>query len=173
MSRVEDLGLLDKVFILVGVGPLRSAKSAEWMRNHVPGVYIPDATIRRLAGARDQKAEGRTICVELIQQMRAIKGVSGVHVMAYYQQDAVAGVGERQCAGAGQRGLAHAALAGEEEVTGVETGQHGRPQQHWPGAQPQSPLLATLGPLIARPAWWSTEILLPRASRLPSDPLPK
>jgi methylenetetrahydrofolate reductase (NADPH) len=95
MLRVEDLGLLDKVFILVGVGPLRSAKSAQWMRSHVPGVYIPDATIRRLAGAEDQKAEGRTVCVELIQQMREIKGVSGVHVMAYYQQDAVAEVVER------------------------------------------------------------------------------
>lgn len=95
MQRVEDLGLLEKVFILIGVGPLRSAKSAEWMRTHVPGVYIPDAVIKRLAGAPDQQAEGRKLCVELIQQIREIKGVSGVHVMAYYQQEAVAEVIER------------------------------------------------------------------------------
>ncbi|MFM0327205.1 methylenetetrahydrofolate reductase [Caballeronia glebae] len=95
MRRVEDLGLLEKVFILIGVGPLRSAKSAEWMRAHVPGVYIPDAVISRLAGADDQKAEGRKLCVELVQEIHDIKGVSGVHVMAYYQQEAVAEVVER------------------------------------------------------------------------------
>ncbi len=95
MNRVEDLGLLDKVFILVGVGPLRSAKSASWMRSHVPGVHIPDAVIQRLAGAENQQAEGRKLCVELIQEIREVKGVSGVHVMAYYQQEAVAEVIER------------------------------------------------------------------------------
>ncbi|HEX8755005.1 MAG TPA: methylenetetrahydrofolate reductase, partial [Steroidobacteraceae bacterium] len=53
MRRVEDLGLLEKVHILVGVGPLRSAKAAEWMRTHVPGLHIPDAVIARMAGAAD------------------------------------------------------------------------------------------------------------------------
>src|SRR5215472_3257119 len=52
LSRADDLGLLDKVFILVGVGPLRSAKSAEWIRTRIPGVHIPDAVVTRLAGAR-------------------------------------------------------------------------------------------------------------------------
>lgn len=83
------------MFILIGVGPLRSAKSAEWMGGHVPGVYIPDAIIRRLAGAGDQRAEGRKLCVELIQEIREIKGVSGAHVMAYYQQEAAAEIIER------------------------------------------------------------------------------
>ena len=95
MKKTEDLGLLDKVFILIGVGPLRSAKSAEWLRSHVPGVYIPDAVIRRLAGAANQQAEGRKLCAELMQEIREIEGVSGVHVMAYYQQEAVADVIER------------------------------------------------------------------------------
>ena len=58
MAQVEDLGLLGKVFILVGVGPLRSAKTAEWMRTHVPGVHIPDAVIARLAGAQRPGARG-------------------------------------------------------------------------------------------------------------------
>ena len=95
MQQVEDLGLLGKVFILVGVGPLRSAKAAEWMRTHVPGIAIPDAVIARLAGAEQPAAEGRKLCVELIQQIREIKGVSGVHVMAYRQEESVAEVIER------------------------------------------------------------------------------
>jgi methylenetetrahydrofolate reductase (NADPH) len=90
MRGVEELGLLDAVFLLIGVGPLKSAKGAEWMRQHVPGVHIPDAIVKRLAGAQDQTREGRNICVELIQEIRAMRGVHGVHVMAYRQEEAVA-----------------------------------------------------------------------------------
>jgi methylenetetrahydrofolate reductase (NADPH) len=90
MRGVEELGLLDRVFLLIGVGPIRSAKAAEWMRTHVPGVHIPDAIVKRLAGAQDQAREGRNICVELIQEIRTMRGVHGVHVMAYRQEEAVA-----------------------------------------------------------------------------------
>lgn len=95
MQQVMEMGMLDKVFILVGVGALRSAKSAEWMRAHVPGVHIPDTIIRRLTGAEDQRREGRNLCIELIQEIREIKGVSGVHVMAYHQHESVAEVIDR------------------------------------------------------------------------------
>ncbi len=95
MRQVEELGLLDKVFILVGVGPLRSAKSAEWIRTHVPGVHIPDEVVKRLAGAADPAAEGRRLCIDLIQEIRTIKGVHGVHVMAFRQEHAVAEIIER------------------------------------------------------------------------------
>ena len=95
MSQVEDLGLLGKVFILVGVGPLRSAKTAEWMRTNVPGLHIPEALIKRLAGARDGASEGRNLCIELIQEIREVRGVSGVHVMAYRQEDSVPDIIER------------------------------------------------------------------------------
>jgi methylenetetrahydrofolate reductase (NADPH) len=95
MAAVEDLGLLDRVFILVGVGPLRSAKTAEWMRAHVPGLHIPDAVVARLAGAADQAGEGRKLCVELVQEIRGIRGVHGVHMMAYRQEESVAEVIER------------------------------------------------------------------------------
>jgi methylenetetrahydrofolate reductase (NADPH) len=95
MRRIEDLGLLEKVFILVGVGPLRSAKAAEWMRTHVPGLHIPDAVIARMAGAADAAREGRNVCVELIQEIRSVPGVSGVHVMAYRQEDSVPEIIER------------------------------------------------------------------------------
>ena len=90
MQRVRDLGLHEKVFILVGVGPLASANAARWIRTHVPGIHIPDEIIDRLAGAEKPKLEGRKICVELIQQIREIEGVHGVHVMAYRQEEAVA-----------------------------------------------------------------------------------
>ncbi len=95
MSRVEDLGLFGKVFILVGVGPLRSAKTAEWMRANVPGLHIPEAVIKRLAGARDGAREGRNLCIELIQEIREVRGASGVHVMAYRQEDSVPDIIER------------------------------------------------------------------------------
>ncbi len=92
MARVDDLGLIERVFILVGVGPLRSAKAAQWMRTHVPGVHIPDAIIERIAGATDQAREGRRVCIDLIGEIREIKGVRGIHVMAYRQEEAVAEV---------------------------------------------------------------------------------
>ena len=92
MAAVCDAGLNDQVHILVGVGPLRSAKAAEWMRKFVPGVVIPDAIVERLKGAGKgkQQAEGKKICVEIIQQVREINGVCGVHVMAYRQEELVA-----------------------------------------------------------------------------------
>lgn len=95
MRHVEDLGLLDKVFILVGVGPLRSAKAGEWIRTHVPGVHIPDEVIKRLASAADPALEGRRLCIELVQEIRTLKGVHGVHLMAYRQEESVAEIIER------------------------------------------------------------------------------
>jgi methylenetetrahydrofolate reductase (NADPH) len=95
MEQVEALGLDGKVFILVGVGPLRSAKTAEWMRKNVPGMHVPDALIARLAGAKDQAREGREICIELIQTIREMRGVHGVHIMAYRQEESVAEIVDR------------------------------------------------------------------------------
>jgi len=92
MARSRDLGLLEKVFILPGVGPMASAKTATWIRTNVPGIHIPDTVITRLAGASDQKKEGQELCVELIQQLSEIEGVSGVHVMAYRQEESVADI---------------------------------------------------------------------------------
>jgi methylenetetrahydrofolate reductase (NADPH) len=92
MRRVRDLGLHERVYILVGVGPLRSEKAAEYMRTKVPGVWIPDEIVNRLAKTptRQKQEEGMRICVEIIQQVREIEGVRGVHVMAYRQEEMVA-----------------------------------------------------------------------------------
>jgi methylenetetrahydrofolate reductase (NADPH) len=95
LDQVEALGLEGKVFILAGVGPLRSAKTAEWMRKNVPGMHVPDALIARLAGAKDQAREGREICIELIQAIREMRGVHGVHIMAYRQEESVAEIVDR------------------------------------------------------------------------------
>ncbi|GHE22019.1 methylenetetrahydrofolate reductase [Halomonas urumqiensis] len=89
MHQCRDLGLLEKCFILPGVGPLASARAARWMRQNVPGVHIPDAIIERLEGALDQQAEGRNICIEMIQALQEIEGVSGVHIMAHRQESSV------------------------------------------------------------------------------------
>jgi methylenetetrahydrofolate reductase (NADPH) len=95
LSQVADLGLSDMIYILAGVGPLRSAKTADWMRRNVPGMHVPDALIARLKGAQDQAREGRNICVELIQEIRVMPGISGVHIMAYRQEESVAEIVDR------------------------------------------------------------------------------
>jgi methylenetetrahydrofolate reductase (NADPH) len=92
MARARDLGLHERAYLLIGVGPLRSAKAAEWMRANIPGVHIPEAIIRRLRGVPEgrQRLEGKRICVEIIQALRQMEGVHGVHLMAYRQEELVA-----------------------------------------------------------------------------------
>jgi methylenetetrahydrofolate reductase (NADPH) len=92
MARVRDLGLAEQLYILAGVGPLRSPKAAEFMRTHVPGVVIPDQVVDRLRKTpkAQWQEEGMAICVEIMEQVRQIAGVAGVHVMAYRQEETVA-----------------------------------------------------------------------------------
>lgn len=86
MDRVRDMGLHEQAYILIGVGPLPSARAARWVRANVPGVHIPDEYVRRIEQAKDPAIEGRKACVETIQQIREIKGVAGVHIMAPRQE---------------------------------------------------------------------------------------
>jgi methylenetetrahydrofolate reductase (NADPH) len=88
MARLAEAGLTDRVSILIGVNPLRSAKSAAWMRQHLFGTIIPDAMVARMEAAADPAAVGRRICVELIAELATIPGVAGVHVMAPGNADA-------------------------------------------------------------------------------------
>ncbi|WP_163557087.1 methylenetetrahydrofolate reductase [Halomonas sp. NO4] len=93
MLKVNDLGLLEgpgRVFVLAGLGPLASARSARWIRDNVPGVHIPDAVVERLEGARNQKEEGKRLCMDLLNEVREIPGISGAHIMAYRQEHTVA-----------------------------------------------------------------------------------
>ena len=89
MDKVREQGLHKKAFFLVGVGPLPSAKTARWMKNNVPGVHIPEAILERMEKAKDQRAEGKQLAIDLIQEIKEIDGVSGVHVMAYRQEEFV------------------------------------------------------------------------------------
>ncbi len=82
MAMVRERGLHKQVKILAGVTPLKSAKMAMYMRDHVAGLKIPDLYIERLNQAEDAAAEGIKICVEQIQHLRTIEGVAGVHIMA-------------------------------------------------------------------------------------------
>jgi 5,10-methylenetetrahydrofolate reductase len=107
MKRVVDLGVHEKLFVLAGVGPLKSAGMARYMRDRVPGMIVPDEYVARMEGvvadiAKDDKparsaawkAEGIAICIEQIEQLRAIEGVAGVHIMAIEWEEAVAPIVE-------------------------------------------------------------------------------
>jgi methylenetetrahydrofolate reductase (NADH) len=100
MKRCGDLGLLDKVYLLAGVGPIKSPGVAKYMRDQVPGMDVPDEIVTRMEaagkGIEDKKARaeafkkaGIDLCVELIQQVREIPGVAGVHIMAVEWEEAV------------------------------------------------------------------------------------
>jgi methylenetetrahydrofolate reductase (NADPH) len=82
VARLADAGLSDRMFLLIGVNPLRSGKSARWMKQNLFGTIIPDETIARLDAASDPAAEGLRLCVELIEELAETRGVAGVHVMA-------------------------------------------------------------------------------------------
>jgi methylenetetrahydrofolate reductase (NADPH) len=110
MAKVRELGVHKKVYILAGVGPLKSPGMARYMKKDVPGILVPDELIQRMesAGAawagkkadelskEDKKAradawkkEGIQICIELIQQLREVEGVAGIHIMAIEWEEAV------------------------------------------------------------------------------------
>ncbi|MDD3954569.1 MAG: methylenetetrahydrofolate reductase, partial [Lentisphaeria bacterium] len=91
MSRLRQEGLTDKVYILGGVTPLKSAGMARYMAQKVAGMDIPEAVIRRMEGVPREKAarEGVEIALETIHELQAIAGVSGVHIMAIENEQAV------------------------------------------------------------------------------------
>jgi methylenetetrahydrofolate reductase (NADPH) len=89
-ARVREAGL--DAPLLIGIAPLRSARSARWMRKHLFGTIIPDAMVTRLEAAPDPAAEGRRLCVALMHELSEIPGVAGVHIMAPNNDAAVPAV---------------------------------------------------------------------------------
>jgi methylenetetrahydrofolate reductase (NADPH) len=91
MGQVTDQGLTGKVYILGGVTPLKSARMAEYMKDSVAGMDVPDEVIERMRGvpAKEQRQEGIRIAVETIQALKEITGVSGIHLMAIEWEEAV------------------------------------------------------------------------------------
>jgi methylenetetrahydrofolate reductase (NADPH) len=84
MNQARDMGLTEKVSILAGITPMKNVGMARYMASKVAGMDVPEALIQRMAGVpKDKQAdEGIKIAVETIQQVREIKGVAGVHLMA-------------------------------------------------------------------------------------------
>ncbi len=91
-AALVDGGFTEQAHFLIGIGPLRSAKSARWMNENLFGVHVPDGIIERLEGADDQAAEGRAICAELLQGFSEIEGCAGAHLMAPHGEAACAQV---------------------------------------------------------------------------------
>jgi methylenetetrahydrofolate reductase (NADPH) len=110
MEKVRELGLHEQTYILAGVGPLKSPGMARYMKNNVPGILVPDELIERMTAAgapwagkskeeltrEDKQAraeawreEGIQICIELIEQLKQVEGVAGVHIMAIEWEEAV------------------------------------------------------------------------------------
>ncbi|MEA2086594.1 MAG: methylenetetrahydrofolate reductase [Candidatus Caldatribacteriota bacterium] len=88
MEDVRRRGLHKKVYIMAGVTPFKSYRAACFMTN-VAGVTIPEEILERMKNAKDQKAEGIEICLEIIKKIRKIKGVRGLHIMAVMWEDIV------------------------------------------------------------------------------------
>jgi methylenetetrahydrofolate reductase (NADH) len=92
MQEVRARGLAERCHLLVGIGPLPSARVARWISGHVPGVHIPQAVIHRIEQAQDQKREGIEICIETIHALQNIQGVQGVHLMGHKNESILADI---------------------------------------------------------------------------------
>ncbi len=82
MEMVRDRGLDEQVHILAGIIPIRSVGMARYMRANVSGVSVPDEIVSRMGKAEDAKEEGVKIPLEIIEQLKEIPGVHGIHIMA-------------------------------------------------------------------------------------------
>lgn len=134
MEMVRDLGLHEKCYILAGVTPPKSLGMAKYMKKFVPGLDVTDEVIDRLSDAKDQREEGINICVDIINKVREIPGVAGVHVMAIEWEEAVpeilkrAGIDKRPKASGIEPLLTSAdaikeAVSQAEEMAEARTGQ--------------------------------------------------
>lgn len=108
MRRVRELGLHERVYILAGLGPLKTPGMARYMRDKVPGMDVPEIWVERMVAAtsgipKEEKQarreawreEGVKIAVELIEQARKIEGVAGVHIMSIEWEEGVGLIAER------------------------------------------------------------------------------
>jgi methylenetetrahydrofolate reductase (NADPH) len=91
-ARLVELGIAPRLGVLIGVAPIPSARSARWMREKLFGTKIPDEIVDRLEKAADPKAEGKAICIELLQQLVEIPGIAGAHIMAPQAPSAIPSV---------------------------------------------------------------------------------
>ena len=97
MTKAVDRGLTEKVYILAGMTPMKSAGMARYMKNRVPGMDVPDDLVKRLADTpkERQAEEGINICVEAIERLKEVKGIAGFHIMAIEWEEKVPEIVER------------------------------------------------------------------------------
>ncbi len=95
METVRERGLAERVHILAGIIPVKSVAMARYMRDYVSGVSVPDEIVTRLEQATDVKEEGVRICLEIIEQVRDIPGVHGIHLMAVGWEEMVPTIVDR------------------------------------------------------------------------------
>jgi methylenetetrahydrofolate reductase (NADPH) len=97
MAQVRDLGLDERCAVLAGVGAVRSVRALDYMRDHVPGVEVPDHAYRRLTAVPpdQQAAEGVKLAAEIIQQVGEIPGVAGVHLLVAGNEQAIPDILDR------------------------------------------------------------------------------
>jgi methylenetetrahydrofolate reductase (NADPH) len=92
LEALDKRNLLDKVYILGGLIPLKSARAAHFMADEVPGVAIPPELVKRMDEAGDkegQQEEGVAIALELIEKLKATPGLNGMHIMAVHWESIV------------------------------------------------------------------------------------
>ena len=89
MKVLEDAGILEKTFFIIGLGPFSSAKNAKWMNDNLFGVNVPNKILDRLKQSKDQKKESKNICLELIHYFKEINGVNGVHLMGHNKEQVI------------------------------------------------------------------------------------
>ena len=131
MARVRDLGLDGRIAILAGVAPVRSARSARYMQERVPGMEVTDAIIRRMdqagPGRSGSEEEGLRIAVEIVEQLREIKGLAGIHLMPIHWEEAVSEIASRARLEPARRALAATAAA--------RAGLNAAPDRRGPGTE--------------------------------------
>lgn len=92
MDRLKKFNITKKAYYLVGLGVIKSAKSAKWMNKNLFGINIPNSIIKRLENSTNERKEGIKICIELIEKYQEIEGVHGIHLMGYHQEEQIAEV---------------------------------------------------------------------------------
>jgi methylenetetrahydrofolate reductase (NADPH) len=97
VRQAMDMGLLEKVYFLAGVTPLKSVGMAQYMKKEVPGMDIPEEILHRLSGVPKEMVadEGITIACEQIAELREMPGVAGVHLMAIEWEHRIGEIAER------------------------------------------------------------------------------
>ena len=92
MLKLNELHISDKAYFIIGLGVIKSAKSARWMNKNLFGINIPEEIINRIEKSNDENLEGMKICIELVERYKSIEGISGVHLMGYKQEQEIASV---------------------------------------------------------------------------------